>query len=156
VVQVSWDDAKAFCDWAGLVLPSEEQWEKAARGADGRRWPWGNEPPTDRHCNFNMNVKDTTPVGRYSPLGDSPFGCADMAGNVWEWTGSWFDTQQTRRVVRGGSWYDVSDQRARGLSLLRSVRTTVTAGSVSGWCAGPHLRRSELCRRASGSGARLA
>jgi formylglycine-generating enzyme len=104
VVQVSWDDAQAFCDWAGLVLPSEEQWEKAARGTDGRLWPWGNEPPTDRHCNFNMNVKDTTPVGRYSPLGDSPFGCADMVGNVWEWTASWFDTQQKWRVVRGGSW----------------------------------------------------
>jgi sulfatase modifying factor 1 len=65
VVQVSWDDAKAFCDWAGLALPAEEQWEKAARGTDGRLWPWGNEPPTAEHCNFNNNVGDTTPVGRY-------------------------------------------------------------------------------------------
>jgi formylglycine-generating enzyme len=103
VVQVSWDDAQAFCDWAGLILPSEQQWEKAARGADGRLWPWGDEPPTDRHCNFNMNVKDTTPVGRYSPLGDSPYGCVDMAGNVWDWTGSWYEKDKTR-ALRGGSW----------------------------------------------------
>jgi formylglycine-generating enzyme len=156
VVQVSWDDAKAFCDWAGLVLPSEEQWEKAARGADGRCWPWGNEPPTDQYCNFNMNVKDTTPVGRYLPLGDSPYGCADMAGNVWEWTGSWFDTQQTRRVVRGGSWFFNQYIARAAIRLNPRPNNRIAAFSVSGWCAGPHLRRSELCRRASGSGARLA
>jgi formylglycine-generating enzyme required for sulfatase activity len=104
VVLVSWDDAKAFCDWAGLALPSEEQWEKAARGADGRLWPWGNEDPTAAHCNFNRNVDTTTPAAQYSPKGDSPYGCADMAGNVWEWTESWYDEAKTRRVVRGGSW----------------------------------------------------
>ena len=103
VVQVSWDDAQAFCNWAGLALPVEEQWEKAARGADGRVWPWGNEPPAAEHCNFNMNIKDTTPVGKYSPRGDSPYGCADMAGNVWEWTGSWY-TEGSTRALRGGSW----------------------------------------------------
>ena len=84
VVQVSWDDAQAFCDWAGLALPTEEQWEKVARGMDGRIWPWGNEPPTVGHLNFNGNVVDTTTVGSYSPKGDSPYGCVDMAGNVWE------------------------------------------------------------------------
>jgi formylglycine-generating enzyme required for sulfatase activity len=105
VVLVSWDDAQAFCDWAGLVLPSEEQWEKAARGTDGRLWPWGNEPPTDKHCNFNMNVKGTTPTGKYSPKGDSPYGCADMAGNVWETTGSWYK-KNSMRALRGGSWRD--------------------------------------------------
>jgi formylglycine-generating enzyme required for sulfatase activity len=104
VVQVSWDDAQAFCEWAGLALPTEEQWEKAARGTDGRIWPWGNEPPTAGHCNFNWNVGDTTPVGQYSPQGDSPFGCVDMAGNVWEWTTSWYDPTQSGRVLRGGSW----------------------------------------------------
>ena len=77
VVLVSWDDAKAFCDWAGLALPTEEQWEKAARGTDGRIWPWGNEPPTTEHCNFGGNVGGTTPVGKYSPTGDSPYGCVD-------------------------------------------------------------------------------
>jgi formylglycine-generating enzyme required for sulfatase activity len=105
VVQVSWDDAQAFCDWAGLALPSEEEWEKAARGSDGRVWPWGNEAPTDQHGNFNGNVGATTPVGEYSPKGDSPYGCADMAGNVWEWTDSWYDATAARRVLRGGSWH---------------------------------------------------
>jgi formylglycine-generating enzyme required for sulfatase activity len=105
VVQVNWDDAKAFCDWAGLALPSEEQWEKAARGTDGRIWPWGNEPPTAEHCNFNRNVGDTTPVGDYSPKGDSPYGCWDMTGNVWEWMGSWY-SEGIARALRGGSWVD--------------------------------------------------
>jgi formylglycine-generating enzyme required for sulfatase activity len=110
VIQVSWHDAKAFCDWAGLILPSEQQWEKAARGTDGRLWPWGNEPPTAEHCNFNMNVKDTTPVGN-SLKGDSPYGCVDMAGNVWEWTGAWYEEGKTR-ALRGGSWYN-NDQNTR-------------------------------------------
>ena len=111
VVQVSWDDAQAFCDWARLALPAEEQWEKAARGTDGRLWPWGNEPPTAEHCNFNSNVGDTTPVGRYSPKGDSPYGCVDMAGNVREWTASWYTEGQTR-ALRGGAWNN-DDQFSR-------------------------------------------
>jgi formylglycine-generating enzyme required for sulfatase activity len=105
VVQVSWDDAQAFCDWAGLLLPTEAQWEKAARGTGGRVWPWGDEPPTDKHCNFNWNVGDTTPVGKYSPQGDSPYGCADMAGNVGEWMGSRYAKNSTR-ALRGGAWFD--------------------------------------------------
>ena len=85
VVYVSWNDAQSFCEWAGLFLPTEQQWEKAARGTDGRMYPWGKDPPTTDLCNFNSNVGDTTPVGRYSPQGDSPYGIVDMAGNVWEW-----------------------------------------------------------------------
>ncbi len=105
VVQISWDDAKAFCDWAGLVLPTKEQWEKGARGTHDRIWPWGNEEPTAEHCNFSGHIDATTPVGKYSPKGDSPFGCGDMAGNVWEWTeSSWGDEARAPRVVRGGSW----------------------------------------------------
>jgi formylglycine-generating enzyme required for sulfatase activity len=112
MVLVSWQDAQAFCEWAGLALPTEEQWEKAARGTDGRIWPWGNEPPTAKHCNFNRNVGGTSPVGQYSPQGDSPYGCADMAGNVWEWAGSWYSPNQTR-ALRGGSWaYDDLNTRA--------------------------------------------
>jgi formylglycine-generating enzyme required for sulfatase activity len=87
VVRVGWRDAMAFCQWAGVQLPSEAQWEKAARGTDGRLYPWGNQPPTDKLCNFNNNVKDTTPVNDY-PDGTSPYGCLDVAGNVWEWTSS--------------------------------------------------------------------
>ena len=106
VVNISWHDAQAFCDWAGLALPIEEQWERAARGTDGRVWPWGSEWADGRCNTVEGGIGDTTPVKRYSPQGDSPSGCADMAGNVWEWTASWDDDDaQVRRVRRGGSWY---------------------------------------------------
>ena len=123
VTQVSWDDSVAFCQWASQVsgravrLPNEAEWEKAARGTDGRVYPWGSQAPDRERCNFNFSVRDTTPVGWHSPDDDSPYGCADMAGNVWEWTGSLFkpypyrpdDGREDisglgRRVVRGGAW----------------------------------------------------
>jgi formylglycine-generating enzyme required for sulfatase activity len=112
VVNVSWGDAQAFCKWASQVtgqamrLPSEQEWEKGARGTDGREYPWGSQAPDQQRCNFNNNVKDTTPVGKYSPAGDSPYGCADIAGNVWEWCDSWYDGERNRRVLRGGAFDD--------------------------------------------------
>jgi formylglycine-generating enzyme required for sulfatase activity len=123
---VSWNDAAAFCVWASEVsgravaLPSEAQWEKAARGPDGRGYPWGNEPAAARRCNCDRSEGDTTPVGRYSPSGDSPYGCADMSGNVWEWVADWhcFDyyavsprsdpqgpSSGRQRAMRGGCWW---------------------------------------------------
>jgi len=118
VVEVSWYDAVAYCDWLSEVtgklyrLPTEQEWEKAARGTDGRKWPWGNEWQ-DGLCNtLESGIKDTTPVGRYSPQGDSPYGLQDMAGNVWEWTASWYDEKRMRRVLRGGGW-DFSQDFAR-------------------------------------------
>jgi len=83
VVLVSWHDAMAYCKWAGKRLPTPEEWQKAARGPEGRFYPWGNQDPTEMLC--NMNRSGTTPVGHFSPQGDSLYGCVDMAGNTEEW-----------------------------------------------------------------------
>lgn len=102
VVQVTWEDAAAYARWAGKRLPTQQEWEKAARGTDGRQYPWGNQEPARELCNFDKNEHGTTPVGRYSPQGDSPYGCVDMGGNVWEWTASM--DESGNKVLRGGGW----------------------------------------------------
>lgn len=116
VVQVSQADAAAFCRHYGLRLPSEEEWEFAARGLDRRRFPWGNEAPQAgeaRRANFGTiaccapdesdGYLKIAPVGRF-PNGASPFGLLDMAGNVWEWTASAFPGRPGEVALRGGGW----------------------------------------------------
>ena len=94
VIEVSLADALSFCAWAGVRMPTEAEWEKAARGTSGRIYPWGNEQPTADHANFAKRINDTTPVDAY-PLGVGPYGCLDMVGNAWEWTVSlWGGTER--------------------------------------------------------------
>ena len=105
VVNVSWHDAQAYAEWAGKQLPTEEQWEKAARGGDGRMYPWGNAFDSSRCNTEESGIGGTTPVGVY-PGGVSPYGLHDMAGNVWEWTASEHEAASGHRVLRGGSFYN--------------------------------------------------
>jgi formylglycine-generating enzyme required for sulfatase activity len=131
--------SKALPDGYEFQLPTEPEWEKAARGIDGRHFPWSNEVDTSKCNSLESGIGTTTPVGKYSPLGDSPYGASDMAGNVWEYTNSLLTNHPSKNyrfasekiinarrhvVIRGGSF------RNKIIFSVSSMRNSTTMNTV--------------------------
>lgn len=166
VMFVNWTHANAYCQWKGKRLPTEAEWEKAARGTDGRRYPWGDEHPNCDLAVFNLNDEEfatgncretpgSMPVGS-NPAGASPYGVLDMAGNASEWVADWYapgyadlpahdptgPSEGTQKVVRGGN-YGSHVASASGYSLRSSIRKATAPTSTTVWADGFRCAKDE-------------
>lgn len=157
VVFVSWDNAEKYCQWVNRRLPTEAEWEKAARGSDKRIYPWGNEPPNPDLLNFNNNIGDVMPVKSF-PLGASPYGVMDMAGNAVEWVADWYgyyeDSSSNNptgpsngnfRINRGGGFFQ-SDHEVRVTGRYTISPGYRESGDFGFRCAMDHIPSTTVSR----------